>query len=30
MKFGILKQFVELGWAPLLSDVDIAILQVGV
>ncbi len=28
MKFGILKQFVSLGWAVLLSDVDIAILQV--
>ncbi|GFR47051.1 hypothetical protein Agub_g8736, partial [Astrephomene gubernaculifera] len=27
MKFGILKKFVELGWAVLLSDVDIAIFQ---
>mmetsp|Transcript_6937 Transcript_6937/g.11803 ORF Transcript_6937/g.11803 Transcript_6937/m.11803 type:complete len:388 (-) Transcript_6937:991-2154(-) len=27
MKFGILRQFVELGWAVLLSDVDIAVLQ---
>lgn len=27
MKFGILKSFVELGWAVLLSDVDIAVLQ---
>lgn len=29
MKFGILKRFVELGWAVLLSDVDISVLQVG-
>ena len=29
MKFGILKPFIELGWSVLLSDVDIAILQVG-
>eukprot|EP00983_Pelagomonas_calceolata_P022497 707958-Pelagomonas_calceolata.AAC.2 len=28
MKFGILKYFVELGWSVMLSDVDIAILQV--
>ncbi len=28
MKFGILKHVVELGWAVLLSDVDIAVLQV--
>lgn len=28
MKFGILKHFVKLGWAVLLSDVDIAVLQV--
>ncbi|GFH15326.1 glycosyltransferase, partial [Haematococcus lacustris] len=27
MKFGILKRFVELGYAVLLSDVDISILQ---
>mmetsp|Transcript_39767 Transcript_39767/g.88392 ORF Transcript_39767/g.88392 Transcript_39767/m.88392 type:complete len:376 (-) Transcript_39767:607-1734(-) len=27
MKFGIIKQFIELGWAVLLSDVDIAVLQ---
>ncbi|KAG2430086.1 hypothetical protein HXX76_010185 [Chlamydomonas incerta] len=27
MKFGILKNFVELGWSVLLSDVDIAIFQ---
>jgi hypothetical protein len=27
MKFGIIKRFVDLGWAVLLSDVDIAILQ---
>jgi hypothetical protein len=27
MKFGILRKFVELGYAVLLSDVDIAILQ---
>lgn len=27
MKFGILKRFVELGWAVLLSDVDISVLQ---
>lgn len=28
MKFGILRRFVELGWAVLLADVDIAVLQV--
>eukprot|EP00798_Chlamydomonas_sp_ICE-L_P003487 gene3487-13553_t len=27
LQFGILKQFVELGWSVLLSDVDIAIFQ---
>ncbi|KXZ46748.1 hypothetical protein GPECTOR_41g713 [Gonium pectorale] len=27
MKFGILKNFIELGWSVLLSDVDIAIFQ---
>ncbi|GIL62084.1 hypothetical protein Vafri_16376 [Volvox africanus] len=27
LKFGILRNFVELGWAVLLSDVDIAIFQ---
>ena len=27
MKFGIIKKFIDLGWAVLLSDVDIAILQ---
>jgi len=27
MKFGIIKRFIDLGWAVLLSDVDIAILQ---
>ncbi|GLC38208.1 hypothetical protein PLESTB_001087700 [Pleodorina starrii] len=27
LKFGILRKFVELGWAVLLSDVDIAIFQ---
>lgn len=29
MKFGILRHFLELGYSVLLSDVDIAILQVG-
>jgi hypothetical protein len=28
MKFGILRRFVEYGWSVLLSDVDIAVLQV--
>ncbi len=28
MKFGILKQFMDIGYSVLLSDVDIAILQV--
>mmetsp|Transcript_728 Transcript_728/g.1991 ORF Transcript_728/g.1991 Transcript_728/m.1991 type:complete len:392 (-) Transcript_728:462-1637(-) len=27
MKFGILRQFLDLGWSVLLSDIDIAILQ---
>jgi hypothetical protein len=27
LKFGILKNFVELGWSVLLSDIDICVLQ---
>lgn len=27
MKFGILKQFIELGYSVLLSDVDIVVVQ---
>ena len=27
LKFGILKRFLQLGWAVLLSDLDIAVLQ---
>jgi len=29
MKYQALKHFIELGWAVMLSDVDIAVLQVG-
>jgi hypothetical protein len=27
LKFGILKKFLLVGWAVLLSDIDIAVLQ---
>lgn len=27
LKFGIIKQFLELGWSVLLSDVDICVIQ---
>ena len=27
MKFGIIKKFLMLGWAVLLSDIDICVLQ---
>ena len=27
LKFGIIKRFLQLGWAVLLSDLDIAVLQ---
>jgi hypothetical protein len=27
LKFGIIKKFLQLGWAVLLSDIDVAVLQ---
>jgi hypothetical protein len=27
LKFGIIKKFLQLGWAVLLSDIDVCVLQ---